>query len=318
MPENRPSTGPFIAALAGNSLIAAAKFVAAAFTGSSVMIAEGVHSIVDSTNNVLMLVGARCSDAKPSPEHPFGHGKELYFWSLIVALVIFSAGGGISIYEGITHVLHPSPVENPLWNYGVLGVSFVADGTTLVIAYREFKPHKGKRSLWRAIRVSKDPTKFAVVLEDGAATIGLFIAAVGLLATQLTGSGIYDGLASIAVGLLLCAIAFVLALESKNLLLGEAAAPRVVADLRETVCRDPDVEGVASLLTMHLGPYDLLLNVDVAFREDLTGNETVAAIQRIERAIQRSHPEVKRIFIEAGSLDRTQPGAPSPPQSPGS
>lgn len=194
MPENRPSTGPFIAALAGNSLIAAAKFVAAAFTGSSVMIAEGVHSIVDSTNNVLMLVGARRSDAKPSPEHPFGHGKELYFWSLIVALVIFSAGGGISIYEGITHVLHPSPVENPLWNYGVLGVSFVADGTTLVIAYREFKPHKGKRSLWRAIRVSKDPTKFAVVLEDGAATIGLFIAAIGLLATQLTGSGIYDGL----------------------------------------------------------------------------------------------------------------------------
>ena len=300
--DQRSSTGPFLAALLGNSIIATAKFVAAGFTGSSAMVAEGVHSVVDATNNVLMLLGVHRSRAKPSRDHPFGHGKELYFWSLIVAVVIFGVGGGVSIYEGILHLLDPSPLENPTWNYVVLGIAFVADGATLLIAYREFKPHKGKRSLWQAIHASKDPTKFTVVLEDGAATLGIVIATAGVVATQLTGSGYFDGAASVAIGMLLCLVAVVLALESKDLLLGEAAAPEVISDIRKTVCSDPDVEDVSSLLTMHLGPYELLVNVDVEFRRGLSGDGTAAAIGRIEDAIHANHPEVKRIFLEARNL----------------
>lgn len=302
----RHSIGPFIAALVGNSIIAAAKFVAAGFTGSSAMVAEGVHSIVDATNNLLMLLGIRRSGVEPSREHPFGYGKELYFWSLIVAVVIFGVGGGISVYEGILHILEPSPLRDPVWNYAVLGIAFVVDGATLVIAYREFKPHQGDRPLWEAIHTSKDPTKFTVVLEDGAATLGILFAAAGVLGTQLTGRGYFDGAASVAIGLLLCAIAAVLAYESKNLLLGEAAEPEVVAEIRRTVCADPDVEDVSSLLTMHLGAYQLLLNVDVEFREGLSGDEIVAAIGRIEQAVRDHHPEVKRMFVEARDFKRSQ------------
>lgn len=300
--RDRPSSVPFIAALVGNSIIAAAKFVAAGFTGSSAMISEGVHSAVDASNNVLMLLGIRRSGAGPEKDHPFGHGKELYFWSLIVAVVFFGVGGGVSIYEGILHLIDPAPLRDPAWNYVVLGIAFVVDGVTLVIAYREFKPHVGDRTIWRAIRASKDPTKFTVVLEDGAATLGVVIAAVGVVATHLTGIGYFDGAASILVGLLLCAVAIVLALESKNLLLGEAAAPEVVSDIRSVVCADPDVRDISTLLTMHLGPYDLLVNLDVEFRSGLSGQGVTAAIARVERAIREQHPEVQRVFIEARNL----------------
>ncbi|MEZ4332619.1 MAG: cation diffusion facilitator family transporter [Myxococcota bacterium] len=303
--DHRSAT-PFFAALLGNVVIAIAKFVAAAFTGSSAMLAEGVHSAVDSTNSLLMLLGIRRSRLKASREHPFGHGMELYFWSLIVAVFIFGVGGGISIYEGILHVLDPSPLRDAAWSYAVLAVAFIGDGTTLVIAYREFRPQQRGRSVWQTIHASKDPTKFVVLLEDGAATLGVLLAAAGVTATHWTGNGVFDGLASIGVGLLLCGVSTVLAIESKNLLLGESAAPEVVADLRRIVRADRDVADVVSLLTMHLGPSELLVNLDVAFEPGLGGEAIVAAIGRIEQAIREGHPEVTRVFIEASRLDGTR------------
>lgn len=301
--KGRHSKLPFFAAFTGNSIIAAAKFVAAAFTGSSAMIAEGVHSVVDAVNNLLMLLGIHRSRAGATRAHPFGHGKELYFWSLIVAIVIFGIGGGISIYEGILHLIEPAPISDPTWSYVVLAISFVADGVTLILAYRELRRSDEHRSLWRSVRAGKDPTKFMVVLEDGAATLGVLVAAGGVALTHVTRIPYFDGAASIVIGLLLCAVALVLAMESKGLLLGESAAPEVVEELRGIVCSDPDVVDVRNVLTMHLGPYELLLNLDVQFRAGLRGETIGAAVRRIERAVRARRPEVSRIFLEARNLD---------------
>jgi cation diffusion facilitator family transporter len=295
----QPSKKPFIAAFIANCVVAAAKFTAATITGSSAMIAEGVHSTVDAANSVLMLLGIRLSRRGPDALHPFGHGKELYFWTLIVAIIVFGAGGGISIYEGILHFLNPIELEDPLWNYGVLSVSFAADGWSWMIAYREFKAHQGNRGVWQSIHTSKDPTKFAVLLEDSAATLGVVIAALGVGLTQLTGSERYDASASAIIGLLLCAIATILAMESKNLLIGESASPATLAAIRRTVEADADVVGLRNLLTMHLGPSELLLNLDVEFDRRLDVGQTARAIERLESSIRERHPEVLRIFIEA-------------------
>ncbi|HEX5420281.1 MAG TPA: cation diffusion facilitator family transporter [Gammaproteobacteria bacterium] len=302
--EAAPSRKPFYAAFAGNVVIAAAKFVAAFVTGSSAMMAEGFHSTVDATNNVLMLFGIRRSSRAPTAEHPFGFGKELYFWSLIVAVVIFGIGGGVSIYEGGVRLVHPEPLGEPIWNYGVLLISLLADGATLVFAYREFRPHQGRRGIWQGIRKSKDPTKFTVVLEDGAATIGIVIAAAGVALTQWTHEPRYDAAASVLIGLLLCTIALILAVESKGLLLGESAAEETIEAIRRIVEQDADVVGVRNILTMHLGPAELLLNLDVQFDQELGFAEIAKAIERLESAIRRGHAEVKQIFIEARALRR--------------
>ncbi len=263
------------------------------------MMAEGFHSLVDATNNVLMLFGISSSQRAPTAEHPFGHGKELYFWSLIVAVVFFGVGGGISIFEGGMRVLRPVELGAPTWSYAVLLVAFIAESATLVIAYREFRPHQGRRGLWRGIRASKDPTKFAVVLEDGAATIGIVFAAVGVWLGDTTGDSRYDAVASILIGVLLAAIASVLIVESKKLLLGESASGENIRAIRSTVESDPDVVAVKNLLTMHLGPAELLLNIDVQFRRDLAYPDLARAIERLESAIRRQNPMVRKIFIEA-------------------
>jgi cation diffusion facilitator family transporter len=294
-----PSKKPFIAAFIANCLVAAAKFIAAAITGSSAMIAEGVHSSVDAANSVLMLLGIRLSRRKPDAIHPFGHGKELYFWALIVAIIVFGLGGGISIYEGILHLLNPTELVDPFWNYGVLAVSFTADGWSWIVAYREFKVHQGSRSVWRSIHTSKDPTKFAVLLEDSAAILGVVVAGLGVGLTQLTGNKLYDGSASVIIGLLLCAIATILAAESGNLLIGESASPDTLAAIRKTVEADPDVVSLRNLLTMHMGPSELLLNLDVEFNRRLDLPQTARVIGRLESSIRGRHPEVLRIFIEA-------------------
>ncbi len=266
------------------------------------MAAEGVHSVVDAVNNLLMLFGIHVSRRPPTPEHPFGHGKELYFWSLIVAVVIFGVGCGISVYEGTMRLIYPTELGRPVWNYLVLLVAFLADGLTFLIAYREFKPHQGRRGIWRGIRASKDPTKFAVVLEDGAATMGIGLAVLGVWLSQISGDARYDAAASVLIGLLLGAVALVLGTESKNLLVGESASRETVLAIRSTVEADPDVVAVRNLLTMHLGPDELLLNLDVEFRGDLVFSEIANAIERLEATIRVQHPEVKRIFIEARAL----------------
>lgn len=294
-----PSKKPFIAAFIANCLVAAAKFVAAAVTGSSAMIAEGVHSSVDAANSVLMLLGIRLSRRKPDAIHPFGHGKELYFWALIVAIIVFGVGGGISIYEGVLHLLNPAELVDPLWNYGVLSVSFVADGWSWIVAYREFKAHQGNRGVWQSIHTSKDPTKFTVLLEDSAAILGVVAAGLGVGLTQLTGNGLYDGSASVIIGLLLCTIATILAAESGDLLIGESASADTLAAIRMTVEADPDVVSLRTLLTMHLGPSELLLNLSVEFNRRLDLTQTAGVIERLESSIRKRHPEVLRIFIEA-------------------
>ncbi|NTU78025.1 MAG: cation transporter [Chloroflexales bacterium] len=296
-------------AMVANGVIAAAKFTAAFFTGSSAMISEGVHSVVDTANEGLLLVGIKRSKRGPDEGHPFGHGKELYFWSLLVAIVLFGVGGGISFYEGVTHLTGHVAKERQgsvWWNYGVLGIALLAEGTSWVIALRQFLPTVEDESFWHALRTSKDPTVVTVIAEDSAALIGLVFAFFGVLLTQLTGNPMWDGIASILIGLTLGAVAFFLAYESRGLLIGESADPDVVEDVRRIAREDCDVAEVGQPLTMHLGPKEVLLNLDVRFHPELPAEQVTAAVDRLEQAIRDKHPEIKRIFIEAEAFRSRQ------------
>ncbi len=292
------------AAIAGNLAIAGSKFVAAAFTGSSAMISEGVHSLVDTGNGGLLLLGLKRSQRPPDETHPFGHGKELYFWTLIVAIMIFAVGGGISLYEGITHIQHPQPLESPVWSYSVLGLAMVFEGITWTVAWREFAQVKGERGFWQTIRESKDPTIYTVIFEDSAALLGLLAALGGVFLTERTGNPIYDGAASIVIGLLLASVAVYLANESKGLLIGEGTDPQTLEDIRHLAESDEAVEGVRRPLTMHFGPHTILLTLEIQFTPTLSASEVEAAIDRIEKAIRAHHPAIKHILIEAESVTR--------------
>jgi cation diffusion facilitator family transporter len=291
-----------IAAVVGNLIIAIIKFGAAALTGSSAMISEGIHSLVDTGNGGLVLMGMRRSTAPADAEHPFGHGKEIYFWTLIVAVSIFGIGGGMSVYEGIMHLLNPVHVENPWPNYIVLAIAAVVEGTSFMIAMRQLNAVRGKVSVARYIRTSKDPSLFTVVFEDSAAMLGLVVAFFGIFLGQLTGSPLFDGAASVIIGLILMSVAFLLARESKGLLIGEGVEPAVLADMRKIVAAEKDVDAVGDVRTMYLGPNDLLVNLDVAFRVGLPAEQIHDAIARIEVALKGDYPEIGRIYIEVDSL----------------
>lgn len=290
------------AAIAANLAIAVSKFTAAAFTGSSAMISEGVHSVVDTGNGGLLLLGVRRSKKPPDEMHPFGYGKELYFWTLIVAILIFAAGGGISIYEGILHLLHPAPLGDPTWNYVVLGAAMVFEGAALLYAYRQFRKTAGQQPLFSAIHASKDPTNFTVLFEDAAALLGLVAAFLGVYFGHRLQNPYLDGAASVAIGLILAATAVLLAYESKGLLVGEGADPAVLRQIRHLAEADPAVERIRSPLTMHFGPDTVLLTMDVQFRQGLSGIEVEQAVDRMEKSIRDSHPSIRRIFIEAESI----------------
>ena len=292
------------AAIAGNLAIAVTKFIAASFTGSSAMLSEGIHSVVDTGNGLLLLLGIRLSKRPPDANHPFGHGKELYFWTLIVAILIFAVGGGMSLYEGISHIQHPSPLTDPTWNYVVLGLAAVFEGAAWTVAYRQFRPGLGGRGLWGAVRASKDPTTFTVLFEDTAALAGLLVAFLGVLLGHTFENPYLDGAASIVIGLILGVVAVLLAIESRGLLVGEAADPETVASIRALASAEPAVERIDPPLTMHLGPRDVLLNLDIQFRRGIDSGEVEAAVDRLEKAIRARHPEIRRIFIEAESLTR--------------
>ncbi|NEV62605.1 cation diffusion facilitator family transporter [Thiorhodococcus minor] len=293
-------------AMAANATIAVAKGVAAAFTGSSAMLSECIHSVVDTANEGLLLLGMHRGRRPPDAHHPFGYGKELYFWSLIVAIVLFGIGGGISFYEGLTHLTgHASEGRgSPLWNYAVIGIALVAEGTSWVIALHEFRPDLKRRDLLSALRDTKDPTVATVLLEDSAALAGLIFAFFGVLLTQLTGSPVFDGIASMLIGLTLATVAAFLAYESRSLLIGETADPEVVAGIREIASADQDVAVAGHPLTMHLGPKEVLLNLDIRFKQGLSNASLMSAVDRIEQAIRARYPEIRRIFIEAESLSR--------------
>jgi len=291
-----------VAAIFGNIAIAVTKFTAAFITGSSAMTSEGIHSFVDTGNGALILLGLRQSRKPPDAEHPFGYGKELYFWSLIVSFGIFAVGCGMSVYEGLTHLIHPEPVTNPFWNYVVLGFAFVFEGISWFFGWRAFRVTKGRRGILQAIHESKDPSTFLVFLEDSAALTGLVIAALGILFGRLLNNPFADGLASVLIGLLLGMISVFLARESKGLLIGEGVDDKTLKQIRKLVEADPDVEHVHHLLTMHFGPNEVLLTLEVKFRDELSATGVREAVARLHRTVRREHPEINRIFFGSESL----------------
>jgi cation diffusion facilitator family transporter len=290
------------ASIGANVLIAATKFTAAAFSGSSAMVAEGVHSMVDSCDGALLLLGRHRSRRPPDERHPFGHGKELYFWSLIVALLFFAVGGGMSVYEGILHILHPEPIRDPTWSYVVLGVAALFDGTSFVIAVREMRRIYPGRHLPEIVREGKDPSVFTVVLEDSADLIGILIAFLGVFLGHRLRNPYIDGAASIGVGLVLAGVAVVLARQSRDLLIGERASDAVIRAVHEAARDEGAVCRVHRPLSMQLGPGDVLLAVDVEFTTKLSGPELASAIDRLERRVRELRPEVRHLYIEARSF----------------
>ena len=290
------------AAIGANFAIAITKFVAAALSGSSAMLSEGIHSLADTGNELLLLLGIHMSQKPADANHPFGRGKELYFWTLIVAMMIFTVGGGISIYQGVTHLLNLKPLKDPTWDYVVLGFSVVFEGFSWKVAFTELLATKGEKNFWEAVRTSKDPIVFTVLFEDSAALLGLVVAFFGIFLGHQFQNPAFDGIASIVIGIILAVVAIVLAYESKGLLIGESADIETVNNIRRLAADEPAVERVMRTLTMHLGPDEVLLNLEIHFYIQLSSEEVALAVSRLEETIGTYHPEVKHIFIEAKSL----------------
>jgi cation diffusion facilitator family transporter len=284
-------------AFGANLGIAAAKFVAAAITGSSAMLTEGVHSVVDSTNQLLLLWGRKASRRPADELHPFGYGRELYFWSFIVAVLVFALGAGVSIYEGIIHISDPEPAVSPLIAYGVLLVAFILEGGSTWEAFKEFRVAKGKLGWIKAIQQSKDPTGFIVLLENGAAMFGIIAAAVGLGLSQLTGDPRFDGAASVVIGAILGITAFFLAYESKALLIGEAADPELVAAIHALVLEKEAVVTIGEILTVHSAPDQITAMLAVYFDDRITAREVERLVFQIEDETQAKFPDVTRLYI---------------------
>ncbi len=293
------------AAIIANLAIAIIKFIAAAISGSSAMISEGIHSLVDMGNGLLVLHGMNSSMQPADETHPFGYGKSLYFWTHIVAVSIFGIGGGMSLYEGISTMLHVVPGEqmgDPTAAYIVLAFSFLIEGASFAIAIRHFLKSKGDLGIVQYIGQSKDPSLYTVVLEDSAAMLGLIFAFIGIFLGHLFNNPYLDGAASIAIGLLLMSVAGILASRSKGLLLGEGVNPDELADIRRRVESDPAVERAGDILTMYLGPHYLLVNMGVCFVPGTTAEQMHEAIRRIEADLHGAYPETNRVYIEAESL----------------
>ncbi len=284
-------------ALAANLGIAVAKFIAAAITGSSSMLTEGVHSVVDCGNQLLLLYGQRRAKRPPDAARPFGYGREIYFWSFVVAILIFAVGAGVSVYEGYRHILAPEPLDDPLIAYIVLGIAFVLEGSSWTIAVREFGKTRGDMGWWQAIHESKDPAGFIVLFEDSAALLGLVVAGAGVWASHWLGDARLDGYASIVIGLILAAVAVVLARESKGLLIGERADPAVIARVRATLEARPEILSVDHVRTIHIGPDNVFVAISADFDDRLTMGEGEALIGGLEASLRAEMPELSSIYI---------------------
>ncbi|MDE0279928.1 MAG: cation diffusion facilitator family transporter [Gammaproteobacteria bacterium] len=289
------------AAMAGNSLIATTKFIAAGITGSSAMFSEAIHSVVDTGNQCLLLYGLKRSGKPADARHPFGYSMELYFWTFVVAILIFSLGAGLSIYEGVSKLQNPHTIQKPLVNYIVLGFAMLFEGAAWWVALHEFRKTKGALSYIKAIQRSKDPTVFTVLFEDSAAMLGLCAALIGISLAQITGNPVFDAIASIVIGVILACTAALLAYESKGLLIGEAARPRVIGSIRRIVNGHEGIISINELLTMHFGPRDILLCLSVDFVDGISASEVESTISDMEADIKSAHPEITRVFIEAQS-----------------
>jgi cation diffusion facilitator family transporter len=267
---------------------------------------EGVHTVVDSTNQLLLMWGRRQAKKPPDQCHPFGYGRELYFWSFVVAVLVFALGAGVSIYEGIIHIANPEPAISPLIGYAVLLVAFVLEGWSTLEAFQEFRAAKGATGWFEAIRRSKDPPAFIVLLENGAAMAGIIAAAVGLFLAQQTGDPFYDGAASIVIGLILALTAFILAYESKGLLIGEAADPQLVSDLGRLVCSQKGVAAAGEVRTVHSSPDQITAMLSVDFDDSISAADVERIVCTIEEEATRRWPQVRRLYIRPrkGSLLR--------------
>lgn len=299
------SKTPFYTALVANLGIAITKFAAAGITGSSAMVSEGIHSLVDTLNQVLLLLGVNRSQKPPDEKRPFGYGREQYFWSYVVALLIFGVGGGVSFYEGITHIQHPEPIKDPFWNYIVLGIALVLDGYSLITAWRAFDAQRGGQSFWAAIKDSKDSATFTVLFEDLSDVLGLLIAFFGVFLGHELNNPYFDGGASILIGLLLVVVAVVLARESKSLLMGEGVDPQTNRQLLALTQADPAVLTVVRIATIYLGPEEITLAQYVTFHPDLTTDAINNAIVRIHDSIRQAFPAIKQAYTQPVALAET-------------
>lgn len=290
-------------AIAANVAIAATKFVVAAITGSSAMLSEGIHSAVDTGNGVLMLIGTRLSERKATAEHPFGHGKELFFWSLIVAVLVFGLGGGLSIFEGVQHILNPAPMRDAKWNYFVLIAAALFEGASFAMALRVFMREKGERPFWEALHGSKDPLTYTVLGEDFAALAGLAVAAIGIFVSHRFDMPKADGVASVVIGVILAGVAVLLIREARGLLIGEGVRPETAAAIRELLKRHPLVRDVGPLLSMYIGPDQVLLTLDIEFDPKASARSISDAVKSLEREIRERFDKITRIYIETRAVE---------------
>ena len=292
------------AALAGNLLVTVTKFIAAAITHSSAMLSEAVHSLVDTTNEVLLIYGEHQATRQADASHPLGYGRELYFWSFVVALLIFTVGAGVSTFQGVMHILNPVELERPVVNYVVLGVAFVFELGSWVVAFREFRARKGSDGYIEAAVETRDPSTLMVFFEDSAAMAGIAIALGGTLATHLTGNPVYDGAASICIGLLLGVIATFLVYENKKLLIGEPARPEMVRSIAQIATEDPCIAKFNGLITIHIGPRQIVASLSLHFDPTLCGPRLEEAAERLEDRVRKKHPDITTLLIKPQSPER--------------
>ncbi len=269
------------------------------------MFSEGIHSLVDTGNQGLLLYGLKAAKKPADQRFPFGHGKEIYFWSFIVAILIFAVGAGISIYEGVHHILHPAEISNPMINYIVLTLAIIFEGGALYIAVKEFNHARGDIPTLKAVRHGKDPTLFVVLFEDSAAMAGLIIALIGITLAQVTGYAAWDGIASVAIGCILAATAFWLAIETKSLLIGEGADKETVDKIKHMADAHDEIDSVNEVLTLHMGPEFILANISLDFKDDLQTGRIEEIVQSLDKQIKGEFPYIKRIFIEAERSKKT-------------
>lgn len=302
-----------VAALIGNSLIAVTKFVASAMTGSSAMLSEAIHSVVDTGNQVLLLFGLSRSKRPPDAQFPFGYGKEVYFWCFAVAILIFALGAGLSFTQGLHHVLNPRPLTNLHINYIVLSFAILFEGGALYVAAKEFNKYRGQLGYFEAVKRGKDPTLFVVLFEDSAAMLGLVVAMAGIALYQVTGNPIYDGIASMTIGVILAVTAVWLAYETKGLLIGESANPEIVAEIRAVVDHHAMIASVNEVITLHMGPETIVVNISLDFKDDLDSSDVEDGVTAISKAIKQVDPAIRRVFVEAEhSDDHTNAGSETP------
>jgi cation diffusion facilitator family transporter len=286
------------AALAGNVLVAVTKFVAAGVTGSAAMLSEAVHSLADTSNELLLIYGRWRARKPPDAAHPFGYGREVYFWSFMVSVLLFALGAGVSIWEGVRHVLDPHPVEQPLVSYVVLGIAAIFESGSWWFAFREFRRRMAGRGMLETARETKDPSTVMVFLEDSAAIIGIAFAVAGTAAAQYLGNPVYDGAASIAIGVLLAVVALFTARENKQLLIGEAARPGLVEAIGRIARSEPGIAAFNGLLTIQLAPFEVVAALSVDFDDALCASEVQRVVKSLEARIRREHPDVVMVLVK--------------------